>query len=217
MGNAHGEAYWTANVQAGMCTRVARGVSFALFPPNCGIRQAGQRRVHGACSSVRLCVGLRGHGNSLDGTDSGRARVGRSTARPSSAFDCMGMEILWDGTDGVAHAWDGRLFVVRARSTATASSSVRAYDCDCLSALCVRLRLHVCALRSTATARLRSAFGCYCTSCGHEKHGHEKGALRLLNSDFLSASASPALYVNCRSSALSSMQLYLSLSVWYLR
>ena len=37
-----------------------------------------------ACLSVRAfdCVGME---NSLDGTDSGRARVGRSTARPSSA------------------------------------------------------------------------------------------------------------------------------------
>ena len=133
MGNAHGKAYWTANVQAGMCTRVARGVSVTLFLSNCAIRQAGQRRVHGACSSVRLYAGVRGHGNSLDGTDA-RAWDGRLFVRPSAlwvgrlrvrrlrTFDCSS---VW-------RAWDGRLLV---------RPSAR-----------VQLRLHVCA-RATATAR----------------------------------------------------------------
>ena len=133
MGNVHGKAYWTANVQAGMCTRVARGVSVALFLLNCAIRQAGQRRVHGACSSVRLYAGVRGHGNSLDGTDA-RAWDGRLFVRPSAlwvgrlrvrrlrTFDCSS---VW-------RAWDGRLLV---------RPSAR-----------VQLRLHVCA-RATATAR----------------------------------------------------------------
>ena len=38
VGNAHRKANWTANVQAGMCTRVAHGVSVTLFLHNCAIR-----------------------------------------------------------------------------------------------------------------------------------------------------------------------------------
>ena len=161
MGNVYRKANWTANVQAGMCTRVARGVSVTLFLLNCAIRQAGQRRVHGARSSVRLCVRLCGHENLLDGTDGGRARVGRSTACASVVCVRLhGHGNSWDGTDGVAHAWDGRLLVVCARSTATACLR-SAFDCDCTSA-CARLRPHVC-VRSTATARLR-ALDCDCLS-----------------------------------------------------
>ena len=59
MGNAHGKANWTANVQAGMCTRVAHGVSVSLFLSNCANRQTGR-------------VGM---GNSSEVTD-GVGRVG---------------------------------------------------------------------------------------------------------------------------------------------
>ena len=34
VGNVHRKANWTAKVQAGMCTRVARGVSVTLFLPD---------------------------------------------------------------------------------------------------------------------------------------------------------------------------------------
>ena len=59
-----------------------------------------------------------------------RAWDGRLRARPSSAFDCMGMGI---------------------RGTARTVSRMRG-TVDCLSSARVRLRLHVCA-RATATAR----------------------------------------------------------------
>ena len=157
MGSAHGKANWTANVQAGMCTHVARGVSVTLFLPNCAIRQAGQRCVHGACLSVRLCVRLRGHEKVV-------GRHGRRS-RARGTTDCMGMEIR-----GTART------VSRVLGTVDCLSSAR-IRLRLLVRLCVRLRLHVC-VRSTATACLRSVFDCDCMSCGHEKHGHEKGALR---------------------------------------
>ena len=141
MGNAHGKAYWTANVQAGMCTRVARGVSVTLFLPNCAIRQAGQRRVHGARSSVRLCAGVRGHGISLDGTDARArstaclARMGRSTARPSVC--------VVDRSTARPPFARVRLLVGLARmGRSSARPSVCACNCDCASAR-VRLRLWV--------------------------------------------------------------------------
>ena len=172
MGNAHGKANWTANVQAGMCTRVARGVSVTLFLLNCAIRQAGQRRVHGACSSVRLCAGVRGHGNSLDSTDA-RAWDGRLLVRRLRAFDCLSVWPAWDDRlhvrpsarvdcSSVWNAWGGRLLVrPSARATATArrvgmenmGMKRRLRTSDCLSVMpawenspvssvLVRLRLH---------------------------------------------------------------------------
>ena len=154
VGNAHRRANWTANVQAGMCTRVAHGVSVTLFLPNCAIRQAGQRRVHGARSSVRLCacdcVGMEIRGTAR--TVVARAWDSRLLVRRLRAFDCMGMEIR--RTARTASRLRGTVdcsSAVCARSTARLSGSpgttrscrLCAFDCDCLSALCVRLRLHV--------------------------------------------------------------------------
>ena len=42
MGNGHRKANWTANVQVGMCTRVAHGVSDLVFQSNCANRQTGR-------------------------------------------------------------------------------------------------------------------------------------------------------------------------------
>ena len=117
--------------------------------------------MHGACSSVRLYAGVRGLGNSLDGTDA-RAWDGRLLVRRLRAFDCLS---VWP-------AWDGRLLVrpsarvqlrlhVCARATATArrvgmenmGMKRRLRTSDCLSVMpawenspvssvLVRLRLH---------------------------------------------------------------------------
>ena len=154
-------------------------------------------------------------------------------ARPSvCAFDCVGMKICWTARTAVARAWDGRLRArpssafdcmgMGIRGTARTVSRMRG-TVDCLSSARVRLRLLVCALRSTATARLRSAFDCDCTSacarlrphvcvrstataclrsafdcdctsCGYEKHGHEKGALRSVEQRLLVCVCVFALY-----------------------
>ena len=159
MGNAHGKANWTANVQAGMCARVAHGVSATLFLPNCAIRQAGQGRVHGACLSVRPCVRLRGHGK-LVGRHGQWSRA-RGTVDCSSVV-CARSTACRSGTRGTGERssvclralWDGRLSVVRARSTACQSGAHETVDC-----LSVRLR----------------ACDRDCASRGHGKHGHEKG------------------------------------------
>ena len=112
-----------------------------------------------ACLSVRAfdCVGME---NSLDGTDSGRARVGRSTARPSSARVRLLVDLARVGRATARPSVCARCgtvdcaSVVRARSTACQSGAHETVDC-----LSVRLR----------------ACDRDCASRGHGKHGHEKG------------------------------------------
>ena len=115
VGNVHRKANWTANVQAGMCTRVAHGVSVTLFLPNCATRQTGQRRVHGAMAAAHRA----GMGNSWDVTDGSAvcAWVDGDCSSVSSVRVRLRLHVVWawetwawkrrgaaDGTS--ARAWD---------------------------------------------------------------------------------------------------------------
>ena len=191
MGNVYRRANWTAKVQAGMCTRVAHGVSVTLFLPN-------------------WC----------DQTDRTEVCMGRWQLLIAWAWETVGMGKSWDVTDGSAvRAWDVlRLLVrvvgrLRARPRSAPSALRRAalvrVVCDHGRDGHARIgRLRVCAPRigrlrrpHWTTARLRSA--------------HWTTATPALDD---CASALCALNCDCRSFALLPLQLCLyMLSVRYLR
>ena len=112
MGNAHGKANWTVNVQAGMCTRVANVVSALFFLLNCALGGTGQ-----------TCMGWAwGFCTFMDGTD----------ARPCVALRSSVSSASTDGT--VAPALDGDC---RALAPGSRAALVCApLNSDCSSALC---------------------------------------------------------------------------------
>ena len=154
-------AYWTAKVQAGMCTRVAHGVSVTLFLPD----WCDQTDRTGACMGRRqLLVAWAwetvGMGKSLDVTDGSAVRawdvlrllvrvVGRLRARPRSAPSALRraalVRVVCD------HGRDGRACIGRLRVCALRIG-----------------RLRVCAPRlGRLRVRLRSApsaLNCDCRS-----------------------------------------------------
>ena len=132
VGNVYRKANWTAKAQAGMCTRVAHGVSVTLFLPD-------------------WC----------DQTDRTEACMGRWQLLIAWAWETVGMEKSLDVTDGsVGRAWDCCAYSSVSSVRAVDCSSVTiAWDDSCVSSasddcalVCARRLLHCVALRSSVSS-----------------------------------------------------------------
>ena len=154
MGNAHGKANWTVIVQAGMCTRVAHGVSALLFLLNSALGGTGQTLVGwawGFCTSMdgvdlrRLCVAPRSSVSSAT-TDGTVAPASDDCALVCARLllHCVALRssVSSASTDGaVAPALDdcalvcalriGRLRACIGRLRARLRSAPSALNCDC--------------------------------------------------------------------------------------